>query len=929
MRTTKAFPRVTATAAFAAAVMSWSPGLPAAPLEAHHRLAGAYGRIPLQFEANRGQTDDQVEFLLRGGRYTLFLTRSEAVLALASPQGAASRALDAEHSGSSVIRMKLLGAKPKPEVTGMEELPGKVNYFIGSDPRKWRTNVPVYAKVRYADVYPGVDLLYHGRPGHLECDFVVAPGADPRTIALSFEGADRLESDARGDLVLHVAGGEVRQRKPFVYQEVDGVRREVSGGWVLDGGRRVGFHLGAYDPAKPLVIDPVLVYSTYVGGRGDDLSGGIAVDPAGNAYATGWTQSASFPTTPGALDASLGGGQDAFVTKLNPAGNALVYSTYLGGGDIENGNAIAVDAAGNAWVAGATRSRDFPTTPAAFDTTFNGDADGFVAKLDPTGSALLYSTYLGGSDLDACHAIAVDAAGNAFLTGRTRSADFPATPSLNGAQDAFVAKLDPTGSALVYSIFLGGSMSSEEGNGITVDAAGSAYVTGETNSSDFPTTLGAYDTTLDGTADAFVTKVDPAGSGLVYSTYLGGPGHDIGTVIAVDSAGSAYVSGHTFANGFPTTPGAFDTSYNGGPLDVFVTRLNPAGSAPLLFSTYLGGSGSDFGFGLRLDSAGNVYVAGETRSADFPTTPDAIQASAPGGFSDCFVTKLDPTGSSQLYSTYLGGAASDSCFGLALGGPGTAYVVGDTNSTDFPTTPGAFDTSANGGFDVFVAKIGDQPAVPPLDHFKCYDGQFPKFEPRTVLLEDQFVREEAVAFRPHLFCNPVSKNDEPIRDPDAHLKVYSIRAAPAHPPLRAREVVATDQFGEERLRVLRPSDLALPAQKAPHAAPVGLDHFKCYDVEHSAGSPPFQPREVVLRDQFVTERVRVVEPRLLCTPVSKNGEPIHDAVMHLKGYVIEPVGPAKVDRTVVVRDQFGTETLTAQRARVLLVPAEKRLVEAR
>jgi Beta-propeller repeat len=721
MKTPKIPPKASAATAFVAMMVGWNMGLAAAPLGADQRVVEAYGRIPLHFELNQGQTDGQVKFLSRGGRSTLFLTPNEAVLLLASPQSAqqnvsrsssassAAPVVEAGHSRSIVLRVKLLGAKPNPVVTGVEELPGKVNYFIGNDPKKWRTDVPIYAKARYADVYPGVDLIYYGSPGQLEYDFIVAPRADPRTIALSVEGAEKLEVDVRGDLVLWVAGGAIRQRRPLIYQEVNGVRREIPGGYVLKGKGRVGFQVSAYDAASPLVIDPVLVYSTYLGGGRDDFGGDVAVDSTGSAYVTGRTQSANFPTTAGSFDTGSNGGEDAFVTRLNAAGSALVYSTYLGGSDDDSGNGIAVDSAGNAWVAGATRSPNFPTTAGAFDTISNGDADGFVTKLAPTGSVLLYSTYLGGRDLDTIHAIAVDAAGNTYVTGRTLSTNFPTTPgsldtSLGGPQDAFVTKVNAAGTALLYSTFLGGS-SIDMGNGITVDAAGNAYVAGETTSGDFPTTPGAWDLTLDGTGDAFVTKLNAAGNALVYSTYLGGPGNEIGTVVAVDPSGNAYVSGHTFADGFPTTPGAFDTTYNGGPLDVFVTKLDATGST-LLYSTYLGGSGSDFGFGIGVDSAGNAHLAGETRSADFPTTPDAVQPTAPGGFSDCFVTRLNAAGSALTYSTYLGGTAGDACFGLALDPAGSTYVTGDTTSIDFPATPGSFDTSATGGFDVFVAKIG-------------------------------------------------------------------------------------------------------------------------------------------------------------------------------------------------------------------------------
>jgi len=688
------------------------------------RVHEAYAGLPLYFEANQGQTDPQAQFLSRGPGYTLFLTSTEAVLVLmkrepSAPEPAAlTRPGPRGPAAGTVLRMTFVGANPQPRVAGREELPGKVNYFIGNDPTKWRANLPTYAKVRYDDLYPGIDLVYYGNQRHLEYDLVVRPGADPTQIGLGVEGADHLEVDARGDLVLHTALGPVRQHKPVIYQEVDRLRREVAGSYVLRGSQQVGFQVAAYDRSRPLVIDPTLFYSTYLGGGFNDSGHGIAVDAIGNAYVTGLTHSADFPTTTGAFDTTASGLFDAFVTKLNPTGSApLVYSTYLGGDDTDQGNGIAVDAMGNVYVTGLTLSADFPTTADAFDTTFNGFFDAFVTKLNPSGSApLVYSTYLGGVDRDTGRGIAVDAMGDAYVTGDTFSSDFPTTAdafdtTFNGFFDAFVTKLNPSGTApLVYSTYLGG-VDRDTGRGIAVDVAGNAYVTGETGGSGFPTTPLAFDTTLGGSIDAFVTKLNPTGSApLVYSTYLGGSDFEEGLAIAVDAMGNAYVTGDTGSSDFPTTTGAFDTTLSGSS-DAFVTKLNPTGTAPLVYSTYLGGSGGetgyDIGYGIAVDAMGNAYVTGDTRSSDFPTTAGAFDSTL-GGCCDAFATKLNPTGSAPLvYSTYLGGSDFEDGLAIAVDALENAYVTGQTNSADFPTTMGAFDTAYNGEGDAFVAKIID------------------------------------------------------------------------------------------------------------------------------------------------------------------------------------------------------------------------------
>lgn len=678
------------------------------------RLQESYGKLPLSFEANQGQTHGSVKFLSRGSGYSLFLTSTEAVLRLRLPDGGAPRkekdilaafATKSKESKSAALRMRFSGANPAPHVAGAAELPGKVNYLIGNDSSKWRHNVPTYSKVAYSDVYPGVDLVYYGNQGQLEYDFVVSPGADPRVISLDIQGADSASIDAQGDLLLRIGAHEVRQRKPIVYQERAGVRAEVKASYTLTNQHLVGFEISSYDRAQPLVIDPVLEYSTYLGGSDFDIGQSIAVDATGSAYVTGYTFSSDFPTTPGAFDTSSNNDNDVFVSKLDAAGANLLYSTYLGGSGNDIGTGIAVDATGSAFVTGSTPSSDFPTTPGAYDTSWNGSNDAFVTKLDASGANLAYSTYLGGSDYDYSLAVAVDAAGNAFVSGYTDSGNFPTTvgafdTSWN-ARDVFVTKLNTAGANLAYSTYLGGT-NEDMGTGIAIDGAGSAYVTGFTFSDDFPTTPGAYDTSREAFHDSFVTKLDAAGASLVYSTYLGGNNSDNAQDIAVDTSGSAYVTGYTDSTNFPTTPGAFDTSWNGD-LDVFVTKLNVAGSN-LAYSTYLGGNSPDFAQGITVDVTGSAYVAGHTFSSDFPTTAGAYDTSW-NNSADAFVTKFSSTGSSLSQSTFLGGTNDDVGVGIAVDVSGNAYVVGYTFSSDFPTTIGAYDTTLSAHADTFVTKL--------------------------------------------------------------------------------------------------------------------------------------------------------------------------------------------------------------------------------
>jgi len=687
-------------------------------------IVESYGRLPLIFEANQGQTDPEVKFLSRGAGYSLFLTSTEAVLALSEgsqqePTASAAKApvstgaeVQALHAAkprmslakkSAVLRMKLVGADVKAEVIGQGELPGKSNYFIGNDPKRWHTNVPQFGKVHYRNVYPDVELVYYGHQRELEYDFVLQPGADPQAIRLRIEGAKKLRLQ-HGDVVLTSAASDVYLRSPHIYQVANGMRHEVRGSYVIKSKNDVGFRVGPYDPRRALVIDPVLAYSTYLGGSTWDLGNGIAVDPAGNAYVTGWTGSTDFPTT-NAIQPTHGGSWDAFVTKINTDGSALVYSTYLGGSDIDEGKGIAVDSVGNAYVTGQTASTDFPTAN-AIQPNNHGGWDAFVTKINAKGSALVYSTYLGGSGDDNGDGIAVDSAGRAYVTGLTVSTDFPTMnplQSANGGANAFVAKINAPGSALVYSTYLGGS-GVDAGYGIAVDSAGRAYVTGRTDSTDFPT-LNAIQP-YGGGDDAFVTKINAAGSALVYSTYLGGSSGDDGFGIAVDSAGNAYITGQTASTNFPTV-NAIQPTY-GGNYDAFVTKINAAGSA-LVYSTYLGGRGIDQGFGIAVDSAGDAYVTGGTYSRNFPTR-NAIQPML-HGYDDAFVTEFNADGSALVQSTYLGGSSESGGSGIAVDAGSSAYVVGWTSSTNFPKTVLAFQQSLKGSDNAFVSKIAGQTFV--------------------------------------------------------------------------------------------------------------------------------------------------------------------------------------------------------------------------
>jgi hypothetical protein len=683
------------------------------------RAKNAYGQLPLGFEANVGQTDGRVQFLSRGAGYNLFLTAGEAVLDLSGAGEHASHkaALVARELGEQaekrtrreVVRWKFAGANREARASGLMPLENKSNYFIGKDAKNWRTGIVNYQRVLYRGIYKGVDLVYYGQEGRLEYDLLVAPGADASAIKLDFAGVGKLELDGQGSLLLHTAGGAMSQPRPFIYQEVDGVRRIVEGRYVLKGQRRVGFEVEAYDRSRPLVIDPVLVYSSYLAGSGADEATSIAVDAAGNAYVTGITDSPNFPTTTGAMQTGQSGSKDVFVAKLNAAGSALVYATYLGGALDDEAYGLALGPSGTTYVTGTTASHNFPVTTGSVQTFNGGNSDAFVAKLDATGAGLAYSTYLGGGSSEEGFGIAVNSTGDAYVTGMTASSNYLTTSgalqtSLGGPLDAFITKLNPSGTSASYSTYLGGS-AAEIGFGITLDGLGeNAYVTGLSDSANFATTTGAFQTTPGGGSDAFAVKLNKTGTGTAYATLVGGSGSDLGLSIAVDIAGNSYLTGLTDSTNFPTTTGALQTTNGGGGSDAFTVKLNAAGSSAV-YSTYLGGNGMDLGFGIAVDAANKAYLTGTTESFNFPLTPGSLQAAKSGG-RDAFLLKLNPSGSALDYGTYFGGSSDEESFGIALDQNGNAYVAGTTASTNFPTTTGAFQTSAGGGNDAFVLKVG-------------------------------------------------------------------------------------------------------------------------------------------------------------------------------------------------------------------------------
>jgi uncharacterized repeat protein (TIGR01451 family) len=680
-------------------------------------------KLPLAFEPNRGQIDGRVLFLSRNPGYSLFLTARGAVVGL---KGVAQP-----------LTFTWQGANADPHTEGMAALPAKHNYLRGNDPKRWRHDIPTYEKVRYRDLYPGIDLIYYGQQRHLEYDLVVAPGANPAAIRLRVAGMDALHVDDDGALRFQVANRVLALSKPVIYQESEGIKQAVAGGYVLLADNQVGLKLAAYDRSKPLIIDPVLSYSTYVGGSGLDQGRGVAVDSSGNAYVVGQTASTDFPSS-----GKTSTDTDAFVAKFNAAGT-LQYATYLGGSGTDRGFAIAVDS--NAlYIVGDTTSTDFPLQNAD-QSTSGGDIDAFVAKLNKDGSGLMYSTYLGGSRAEEGLGIAVDSSGDAYIAGATLSDDFPSSAGAYQAarnsagvckdptdpakdipcSDAFVAKYDPSGVKL-YATFLGGSFE-DTANAVTVSSDGTAYVTGVTYSGDFPGIVpGVSVQSLNngGAGDAFVAKLSADGAQVTYATYLGGSGWDQGQAIALDGDGNVYVVGATNSN--PVTGVSFPLKnplqriYGGGSYDAFAVKLTPSTTLPTVYSiqysTYLGGGDKDIAFGVAADGSGNAYVVGETMSTNFPVDT-ALQptwlGSGKNNWGDAFISKIDKSGVLLNWSTYLGGGDDDWANGVALDGNGGIYVVGSSFSADFPTE-NPYQTGNAGNGDAMLFKLTDSPVTADL-----------------------------------------------------------------------------------------------------------------------------------------------------------------------------------------------------------------------
>jgi hypothetical protein len=700
---------------------------------ARNRIQASYAALPLAFEPNLGQTDAQVKYLARGNGYTLFLTGSDAVFALHSlptePAGAQIKVRRSDFvsnarrqnrapqkNSSAVVRMQLAGGNSSARVEASGQLSGVSNYFVGNDPDKWHSDVAHYARVSYRDVYPGVNMAFHGAQSQVEFDFVVAPGADATPIGFHFTGTQSMKTDDSGNLVIVSAAGDVLLHKPVAYQEQNGKRQPVDAQFVLNAKNRVNFKLGNYDHSRELVIDPSVsyAYSTYLGGSGDDTGGAIASDSSGNAYVTGETSSTNFP---GASNTFVGG-TDVFVTKIAADGSSLLYSTYLGGSGDDAGNGIAVDTSGDAFVAGGTASANFPATTGAFQTTLGTGAatNAFIAEISSKGS-LTYCTYLGGSGNDVAFSIAYDQSTMIYaVAGQATSTNFPTTANplqsaLAGTSNGFVTVWNSSNTR-VYSTYLGGG-TGDSVYAVALDSSDDAYLTGKTFGGTFPTTTGALQTVVGGNDDAFVTIINPGGTAFVYSTFLGGIGADAGDGIAVDSSGDAYVTGTTVSNNFPLHS-ALQSSY-GGNTDAFVTELNPANPAAsaLVYSTYLGGSEFDGGYGIALDSSNNAYVTGQTDSTNFPTAT-ATQSALGGGY-DAFVSEISSTGSSLTFSTYLGGSGDEDDGGvygaIAVAKTGTfIYVTGNTASTNFPTQSPVQPANGGGSSDAFVVKYAQGPS---------------------------------------------------------------------------------------------------------------------------------------------------------------------------------------------------------------------------
>lgn len=633
------------------------------------------------------------------GSNSLYFARTPGLRALFDRDGVVFRAHETQ------VRIRYRHANPNTSIEPAEPSDARINLFLGARDG-WRREIPTYQALLYRDLYLGIDLKYRGQGDGIKSEFIIQPGADPAQIRMQYDDAERISIDRDGNLIVRAQGSDWRDKSPEIFQQSGGTKVAVNGRYRLLDSKTVGFQIDSFDPALPLVIDPLVTFSTYLGGTGESAITGVAIDSVGNLYATGWTEALDFPIA-GAFQGANRGGVDAFVVKLNPSGSALLYATYIGGRGDDRGAGIAVDAAGEAYVTGSTASTNFPLV-SSFRPSLGGGQDAFVLKLNASGSSLLFSTYFGGGNVDSGTAIALDGFANAYVCGDTLSTDFPlhnaVQPALGGGADAFLAKLTSAGS-LTFATYFGGS-GDEHCGGVTADSNGNAYIAGGTYSANFPTAV-PIQASNGGGQDAFVAKIDASGMRVVYSTYLGGPPgasppgmFEQANAIAVDAAGAAYVTGVTNSGGFPVTHGSLRNAYN-GTQDAFAVKINPVGSA-LTYGTYLGGSGLNWASAVTCDANGNAFIAGYTSSVDFPTV-DPIQA-ALGGYFDAFASGLDTKGDALLFSTYYGGSGAESVSALATDSAGSVFFGGGTNSVDFPAQ-NALQSHNSGGSTGWLARL--------------------------------------------------------------------------------------------------------------------------------------------------------------------------------------------------------------------------------
>jgi hypothetical protein len=638
---------------------------------------------PLTFEANRGQEDASVDYVAHGRGYSLSTTRQGATIVLKNPS----------KSKADTLRLRLIDANPDSAPRGTDEQPGRTSYFIGKDPSKWRTNIPNFGRVTYPSVYDGIDMVYYGNQENIEYDFAISPGADPRKIALAIEGdVQSIDNDGAGNLNIQTSSGAVQLRRPRTYQKLASGTREIPTSYSIEKSV-VRLEVGEYDKERPLIVDPVLVYSTYFGGAGNDLATSVATDTFGNVYIVG---GGVFDSPPMSVFGTTGG---AFLAVFNPAGTTLLYSAYISGSEATTATAVAVDAFGNAYITGYTYSTDFPTSANAVQSFNAGTYDAFMSIIAVPTQQLTYSTYLGGSGDDYGNSIATDGAGGVVIAGQTYSTDFPQVnpfqQKLPGATAGFVTKINPKGAGFVYSTYLGGGFD-DAVNSVAMDASGKAYVVGITTSTKLPT-VNALQASEQGISDAFITKLNADGKSAAYSTYLGGSGFESGTGVAIDSAGNAYVTGLTYSGDFPTVRPSH--AYSGG-IDSFIAKIAPDG-ASLSYSTYIGASNVQSS-GIAVDASGSAYITGLAFTSDLPLI-NPLQSVLSGSV-DAFMVKLSPAGSAFLFSTYLGGSNADSGEGIAIDPSGYAYIAGRTYSSNFPAV-NAFQSSTAGLPAAFLAKI--------------------------------------------------------------------------------------------------------------------------------------------------------------------------------------------------------------------------------